>query len=100
MSNVNNKSAKRNWKGQKMAILLAESLLKGEVSPLDNDLRDHAKYLYRNFIYGKATPCRRYHLTPRGVRVGRVKNRMIIRRQDGMYILAPLSEGRKPSWKK
>jgi uncharacterized protein YhbP (UPF0306 family) len=88
MANRMNKIAKKNWKLSQMSQLLAESLLKGEISPLDHELRDHAMHLFkRKFVYGKATPRRRTWETA-GKWVRRVGNNVVLRREDGKYILA------------
>lgn len=88
MANRQNKIAKKNWKLSQMASLLAEALLKGEVSPFSYCLRDEAVTLFkRKFVYGKAMPFRRNPSNPKGKKVGSIGRRPIIRKEDGRYCL-------------
>jgi hypothetical protein len=88
-----NKIKKKLWKEKQMAILLSSALLRGEVSPLD-DLREEAVTLLKN---RNQTPCRRAWSPRMGVRAGIVRGRVILRRDDGMHILAPMLSRRKPT---
>lgn len=91
MANRQNKIAKKNWKVSQMASLLAEALLKGEVSPFSYCLRDEAVTLFkRKFVYGKFTPCLKTVKFRRTDKVKIISGRIVLRNNNGKLYLAPL----------
>lgn len=93
MANIQNKIKKNAWKRSEMASLLAASLIKGDISPLDHELRDHAIHLFkRKYVYGTAKP-RRKVWSVEGKFVRHFSHSAILLRAEGKYILAPVCKG-------